>query len=55
MYDGDGDDDGVGWLKGKNGQKENSQCVGWNYDVLVLDGVDDDGDDDDHDKAVMLW
>ena len=36
MHDGDGgdddggDDDGVGWLKGKSGQKENSQCVGWN-------------------------
>ena len=29
--------------------------MGWNYDVLVLDGVDDDGDDDDYDKAVMLW
>ena len=31
MHDGDGsDDDGVGWLKGKSGQKENSQCMGWN-------------------------
>ena len=29
--------------------------MGWNYDVLVLDGVDDDVDDDDYDKAMMLW
>ena len=29
--------------------------MGWNYDAIVLDGVDDDSDDDDYDKAVMLW